>query len=81
MCDKYNLHHSAFKIFEPNEFTLDALPPDYIDIYTDDYNVQFTKDYTYNLELHNKLKQITSKQDKLLHTQIEDYIPELAKWI
>jgi hypothetical protein len=53
----------------------------YIDIYTDDYNVQFTKDYTYNLELHNKLKQIISKQDKLFHTQIKDYIPEIAKWI
>lgn len=81
MCDEYNLHHSAFKIFGPNEFTLDALPPDYVDIYTDDYNVQFIKDYSYNTELHSKLKQTTSNQDNLLNTKIQDYIPELAKWI
>ena len=81
MCDEYNLRHSAFKIFGPNEFTLDALPPDYVDIYTDDYNVQFIKDYSYNTELHSKLKQTTSNQDNLLNTKIEDYIPELAKWI
>ena len=76
-CDEYNLRHSAFKISNPEEFTLNSLLPDYVDTYKDNYNVQFLNDYKYNQSLHNKLKDKTQQQDKILNNRLQDYIPEL----
>jgi MoaA/NifB/PqqE/SkfB family radical SAM enzyme len=81
ICDFYQLHHSAFKLNSPAEFTLNALPKQYIDVYTDDYNKKFLFDYNYNNNLYNKLKSKTIYQDKLLKKEIKKFIPELAQWI
>jgi MoaA/NifB/PqqE/SkfB family radical SAM enzyme len=81
ICDKYELPHSAWKIFGPKEFTLDALPQDYIDAHTDEYNKQFIKDYKYSSELNAQLIEKTKRQDGLLHTSIANFIPELAEFI
>ena len=80
-CDEYSLFHSAFKIFGPDEFTLNSLPPDYINTYTDDYNIKFLNDYKYDQTLHTKLKETTEKQDKLLKNKLQDYIPEMNNGI
>lgn len=79
VCKKYNLHHSTFKLTSPVELSLNALPVDYVNMYTDDYNVKFLKDYKYDPILYEKLKQKTISQDNILQNYIKDYIPELAK--
>lgn len=80
-CKNYNLHHSAYHLYYPNEFTLNALPQEYISCFTNDYNINFIKNYKYDAELHNKLKNTTKRNDDLFGSNIKNYIPELAKWI
>lgn len=76
LCDSYDLHHSAFKTFGPIEFTLDALPPKYIENYTDEYSAEFIKTYEYKPNLHKKLIEKTQSQDRLFNTNINSAIPE-----
>jgi sulfatase maturation enzyme AslB (radical SAM superfamily) len=81
LADKFNLHHSAFKIFNPEEFTLNSLPIQHINKYSNNYNKKFITDYEFQNELFVKLKSRTKSQDKLLKTNIEKYVPEISEWI
>ena len=80
ICDRYKLFHNLQPVFWPEEFTINALPPEYVTAYTDDYNKKLLKNYSYDKRLHNKLKTTTQYQDSILKTSIESSIPELAKW-
>jgi sulfatase maturation enzyme AslB (radical SAM superfamily) len=80
ICDRYNLHHTLQPIFSPREFTLNALPPEYVTTYTDDYNITLLKKYSYDKGLHDKLKTTTQTQDFLFKTSIRNSIPQLAKF-
>lgn len=79
-CDQYSIFHSTQLIDSPIEFTINALPPEYINFYKDDYNNKFLNNYKFNEELFALLKNTTQFHDMLLGKKIQHYIPELYKY-
>lgn len=80
-CDTHKLYHNAYHLQGPEEFTFNSLPEEYVLSFTNDYNRQFIKNYKYNKSLHDKLRTTTIRNDNLLGTSINNYIPELSQWI
>ena len=61
----------------PHEFALNALPPEYIQKYTNEANEKFVAEYKFDEKLFAQLKARTIADDTLLGKNIQDYIPEL----
>jgi MoaA/NifB/PqqE/SkfB family radical SAM enzyme len=75
---EFNLEHNPVLIKDPVEFTLNSLPPEYIEKHKNNYNSSFIKDYKYNYKLNKMLVEKTKYQDLILKKSIDKYIPELS---
>lgn len=81
LVQRYGITPDISELVEPSYFTLNALPPNHIARYTDDFNINYIQDYKFNAELYEKLKQKTKWMDKLFDMKLEDSIPELYESI
>jgi uncharacterized radical SAM superfamily Fe-S cluster-containing enzyme len=75
--DQYNIFHSTQLIDDPVEFSLNSLPPEYIETHKTDYTLKFLNNYNFDKNGLRLLKNKTELQDAMLGKNIIDYIPEL----
>jgi len=75
--DDYKVKWNGLIINDIPEFTIDALPEQYIDRVKNKTNETFLAGYKFNHNLYKKLKKKTIEQDSILNTDIKNYNPLL----
>jgi organic radical activating enzyme len=73
----YGLEHFTPPIIAPHEFTLNALPKEYIEKYATSRTAKYVDNHSYNASLYDKLVKTTIYHDKLFQKSINNFIPEL----
>jgi organic radical activating enzyme len=63
------------------EFSLNALPPEYVDEIKNQSNERFFIGYKFDTKLFEKLKQTTRYHDRLFNTDLKQYNPLLAEYL
>jgi MoaA/NifB/PqqE/SkfB family radical SAM enzyme len=79
-CKKVGIYHSILQLSNPACFRLNALPPQYIDQYKNDFNLKYLNNYKFDESLFDLLKKKTLELDLLFDKKIENYIPELYSY-
>ena len=68
------------RVEHPRHLNINALPESYVDSIKDDYNKKFFKNYKFDQQQFDNLKDFLKDTDGAQGKYLKDYIPELAKY-